>query len=114
MIWSPSPRKEAPRPDVQLSALDMDASLVDSGTVRKLFGVNDSPQSSDRSNTPPGALPQERLEGSVGASAGGKEGGLPRLEYRKSPTGFPAGGGRRKPRLLVCCSVCALTKLRKS
>lgn len=87
MIWSPSPKKEAPCPDVQLSALEMDLSAVDSSTVRKLFGVNEP--SSDRSNTPLGAL-EEPPE----APPGGKEGGgLPYVELGEcSPTGFPFFG----------------------
>ena len=75
MIWSPSP-KDVPSPDAQLSALDMDISVVDSNTVRKLFGVNEG--CSDRSNTPPlGAL-----EEPSGAIPGGKNGeGLSYAEH---------------------------------
>lgn len=82
MIWSPSPKKEARSPDVQLSALEMDISVVDSNTVRKLFGVNEP--SPDRGNTPLGAL-----EDPPEAIPGGKEGGgLPYVEHGESSTGF--------------------------
>lgn len=82
MIWSPSPKEEAPGPDVQLSALEIDTS-----TVRKLFGGSE-PSSDLLSNTPQGALAQEPLEDlSVGSSVE-KGGGLYGVEHGESISGF--------------------------
>lgn len=94
MIWSPSPKKEAPSPDVQLPALEMDISLVDSSKVaRKLFGANEP--SSDLSNTPQGAL---AVEEPPKANTGGKDGVLSGLEHGKSVhCSFPVGAGVKMP-----------------
>eukprot|EP00903_Cladosiphon_okamuranus_P012250 g11488.t1 len=93
MIWSPSPKKEAPNPDVQLSALEVDISLIDSSTVRKLFGVNEP--SSDLSNTPQGTF---ALEEHPEANAGGKDRTPSALEQAARTAPVPAPALARKSR----------------
>eukprot|EP00752_Nemacystus_decipiens_P011680 g10366.t2 len=58
----------------------MDISLVDSTTVRKLFGVAEPPSSSDRSNTPLGALEEPPGANTPWEKEGG---GLPFVEHDK-------------------------------